>query len=113
MTDNPIRDYWLSHQSEAVGLPRLQCADGFTMSVQASATHYCEPRAYLHSGDYSHWEVGFPNEADELLMPYVENEDKPTTTVYGYVPTEVINQVIAKHGGIIGAVKTTRRKRRA
>jgi len=101
--DNLIRDYWLNHQPQKITVPRLKCADGFVMSVQASATHYCEPRAYLVSGDYNQWEVGFPNKEDELLMPYAEEEDFPTDTVYGYVPTQVVNEVIAKHGGIVNA----------
>ena len=33
-------------------------------------------------------------------MPHVEDASKPTDTVYGYVPIEVIEQVITKHGGL-------------
>jgi len=101
MSDNPIRDYWLSHQPQAIAIPCLECADGFVMSVQAGATNYCKPRTYLFSGKYSHWEIGYPNEEEELLMPYAEDEDYPTDTIYRHVPTQIINEVIAKHGGII------------
>jgi len=80
--------------------PRVTCGDGFVMSVQASHAHYCTPRDYVADGSYSEWEIGFPSARDELLMPYVEDASCPTETVYGYVPTEVVDAVIAAHGGL-------------
>jgi hypothetical protein len=77
----------------------LRCQDGFTMSVQASYYHYCTPRITLCS-HYSEFEVGFPSQVEDLLMPWAEDPEKPTETVYGCVPEEVIDQVIEKHGGI-------------
>jgi hypothetical protein len=87
-----------------IHLPRVECADGFTMSVQGNNGAYCEPRD--DSGVYSEMEIGYPSEKEELLMPYMEQafsdkETDPTDTVYPYVPVEVILQVIAKHGGCI------------
>lgn len=76
----------------------LTCADGFTMSVQASHFHYCEPRK--DRGPHTKFEVGFPSEVEPLLMDYAENPDDPTQTVYGWVPADIVDQVIAKHGGI-------------
>jgi hypothetical protein len=81
---------------------RIQCVDGFSMSVQASDTHYCTPRT-TGLGFYNAYEVGFPSEAEPLLMEYAEDESIPTGTVYGYVPVQVIVNVIVKHGGITGA----------
>ena len=68
-------------------------------SVQAGAGLYCEPRANLESGEYTACEVGYPSQKEELLMPYIEDPTKPTEAVYPYVPVEVIEQVIEKHGG--------------
>ncbi len=82
-------------------VPPVRCADGFEMSVQASASHYCTPRN--SSGPWTHYEVGFPNEVEELLMDYAEDAEDPTDTVYGWVPEAVINEVIEKHGGIVNA----------
>lgn len=78
--------------------PRLICKDGFSMSVQASQYHYCKPRV---DGvvEYEEVEIGPLNEKEELLIPYAENPDE-TYTVYPYVPIDIINQVIEKHGGI-------------
>ena len=77
----------------------IECADGFTMSVQASETNYSMPRT--DTGPYVEAEVGFPSERESLLMRYAEDSKQPTNTVYGYVPRQVIINVIAKHGGMI------------
>ena len=58
---------------------------------------YCEPRT--DEGPWSAVEVGFPSEREELLMEYAEDPHRPTGTVYGWVPVEVISEVIAKRGG--------------
>ena len=79
---------------------RVVCADGFSMSVQAGGTHYCSPRAVVPDDKYTTVEVGYPSAREELLMPYVEDADAPTETVYGYVPVEVVKEVVAKHGGL-------------
>ena len=33
-------------------------------------------------------------------MRYCEDESKPTDTVYAFVPFNVVNDVLEKHGGI-------------
>lgn len=80
---------------------RIVCQDGFTMSVQASQTHYSHPRVDF-APYYSEYEVGYPSEVEDLLLPYSANPTKsPTDAVYGYVPDDVVNQVIEKHWGIL------------
>lgn len=81
-------------------IDRVVCADGFSMSVQASSVHYCTPRADTDFANYTHWEVGYPSERVESLMSYVDGDGSYHETVYGYVPTQVILDVIAAHGGI-------------
>ena len=76
------------------------CEDGFEMSVQAGSGSYSAPIEDLESGEYTACEVGFPNRKEELLMPYaVEDPETPTDSIYAYVPVEVIEQIIEKHGG--------------
>ena len=83
------------------GVKRLHCKDGFSMSVQAHDRAHCSPRVDPADTDYYFKvEVGFPSEREELLMEYAEDYDNPTETVYGYVPVEVVQQVIEKHRGI-------------
>ena len=77
--------------------PAVVCSDGFRMSVQASEYAYCYPRE--NTGPHYEFEVGFPSEKEELLMEWAETPEAPTETVYGYVPADVIDEVIKKHGG--------------
>lgn len=80
--------------------PRIKCEDGFNISVQASKNMYCEPRADLSDGMYTRVELGYPSEDDELISAYAEDPERPTETIYGYVPVELVEQLINKHGGI-------------
>lgn len=90
------QDYHLRHT------PKIVCADGFTMSVQASAFHYCTPRDSF--GPWNSVEIGFPSERVEAFMPYIDGEaSDPTDTVYGYVPIELVAQAIVDHGGVAKA----------
>ena len=91
-------------------LPRIVCADGFSVSCQAGANFYSMPREDLED-EYFAFELGYPSEREELLDEYTEHdpelwllyEKEPmdyTKQVYPYVPVEVVNAVIEKHGGI-------------
>ena len=79
---------------------QVVCADGFKMSVQAHDGAYCSPRRD-NADKYKEVEVGYPSEPEELIMEYAEEPEKPTQTVYGYVPVQVVTNVLAKHGGIV------------
>ena len=77
----------------------VKCADGFTMSVQASKGSYCSPRD--DAGPYDSVEVGFPSSYDYYLHQYAEDPDKPTDTVYGWVPADTVMMCIDAHGGMV------------
>ena len=79
---------------------RVVCKDGFSVSIQASETSYSEPRE-THAERYAAVELGFPSHREELILEWAEDADRPTETVYGYVPVSTVNLMIAKHGGII------------
>ena len=78
---------------------RIECKDGFSMSVQAGAGVYCDPRDDV--GPYNSVECGFPSEYEELIIAYAESRHEPTKSVYGWVPVGIVTTVIAKHGGMI------------
>ena len=81
---------------------QITCADGYTVSVQASPSHYCEPRE--DHGPYTAFELGFPSAHDDLLTPYIEDpSEEQTGSVFGYVPLDVVEALIAKHGGLKNA----------
>jgi hypothetical protein len=77
---------------------RLKLESGFSVSVQASETHYSIPRN--DDGPYSHVEFGNPSIAETMIREYAEDRSNLLGTVYGYVPAGVLLAVIIKHGGI-------------
>ncbi len=80
-------------------LNKIVCVDGFTMSVQASEAHYCQPRD--NKGPWHTVEVGYPSEREVLFMTYAEDKKHPTDTVYAGIPIDLVVTVIDKHGGMI------------
>lgn len=80
---------------------RVICADGYSVSIQASDSAYCQPRKdFKDIAMYHSFELGFPSEKDETIMEYCEDARDPIGTVYPYVPREVVEKLIEKHGGI-------------
>lgn len=112
MSTFSLNDYLMAFRDkEGMGLPegeggykssfplakRIVCADGFSLSVQATHGAYCAPRQNI--GPWREVEVGFPSSEPELIMHRAEQPDAPTETVYGYVDIELVEQLIALHGG--------------
>lgn len=89
--------------------PHAVCADGFRISIQASQYHYCTPREDGQI-DYKQVELGYPSKEEEMILDFAEDPDDPTNTVYGYVPVEVVDKMLEKHGGIT-AYKSQRSKK--
>lgn len=85
------------HKSAFPLSKRITCKDGFSLSVQATQGAYCAPRDSV--GPWWEVEVGFPSAAPELIAHLAENPDDLTGTVYGYVDIELVEQLIALHGG--------------
>ena len=86
--------------SKRIMYERVVCKSGFTMSVQAHAAGYCTPREN-NAERYTSVEVGFPSKLEPMLMEFAEEPAHPTETVYGYVPVQIVTNVIVKHGGMI------------
>lgn len=84
------------------GLPnirRIECRDGFSVSMQADEYKYCSPRDSY--GPWHNVELGFPSaKPTAAVMQYVENPDDPTNTVYGYVPLHLVAELVDSHGGL-------------
>lgn len=83
--------------------PRIVCADGFSISVQARSSSYCLPRE--DNVPHTHMEGGFPSSKplSPELLDYAElcGTDDYTETVYGYVPREVFERELELHGGVV------------
>lgn len=89
----------VSNERKTYHRPRIVCNDGFNMSVQCGYGNYCNPRED-NEDFYTSAEIGFPNEKEYLIMEYAEDKEIPTDTVYGWVPSSIVDKVIEKHGGI-------------
>lgn len=105
---------------------RITCADGFSLSVIAGPGVYCTPRPALldglpdglvsnapkdFPGPYTAVEVGYPSERPEPWGEWIqrcEDEERPTDTVYGYVPVDMVRALIESHGGEINTEGTAR-----
>ena len=83
-------------EKEYFNRPRIYCKDGFNMSVQGSQGHYCSPRS--NQDFYHSMEIGFPSQEEEFILEFAEQKEIPTDTVYGWVPCELIQELIDKHG---------------
>lgn len=85
-----------TYRLESTPRPLAVCEDGFTISIQASIAHYCIPRV-TEDIEYKKVELGHSNIEDDLIKEYAESGNY-TNAVYGYVPVEVVDQLLKKHG---------------
>lgn len=95
----PLRVVSVAGYEYAKTRPRVVCADGYSVSIQAGEHLYSRPRS--NHGPWEAFELGYPSAADDLLSRYAEDSSRPTDTVYGYVPADVVGRLIEKHGGIV------------
>jgi hypothetical protein len=80
--------------------PKIECSDGFALSVQGHYGAYSSPRDDF-ADSYRQVECMGAPMADELLAPYErECNGGDDWMVYPYVPVEVIVALIEKHGGL-------------
>lgn len=78
--------------------PRIQCADGFSISVQADSAKYCSPRESV--GPYLEVECGFPMQGKDEVASIDGWDEYGGHPVWGYVPVSLVEELIASHGGI-------------
>ncbi len=79
---------------------RIYFNNGGDISVQASSYHYSMPRD--DQGPYTHIELGYPSQGTKIpdsLLGYAES-DSIYKTVYPYVPSSVVKELIDANGGI-------------
>ena len=91
---------------------RVYFNNGGNISIQASRTAYSEPRDNF--GPYTEMELGYPSKdtvLPESVLKYVEqsatynddgsyNGNDPYNSVYPYVPSSVVKELIQANGGI-------------
>lgn len=90
---------------ESVRRKRILCADGFSISVQASSVHYCEPRdnRFANIRDYELVECGYPEGPDgcehEVPQWFEKFRECGDSKVFPYVPIMKVMELIDAHGG--------------
>lgn len=84
-----------------VPLPRpyVICKDGYKISIQANRHMYCVPKRN-RADSYSRVELGYPNREDDLIADYAEVPWDIRQCIFGYVPVEIVDRLLEKHGGI-------------
>ena len=109
LSEDPL----MKHMMTSSRLPHIVCEDGFTMSVQVGYSLYSTPKKIAKR--YSEVEIGYPSDHEPLIEKWAEftpfeDDEEPdyTDTVYPYVPVEVVDKVLKKHGGI-DLIETLRR----
>jgi hypothetical protein len=93
MTVDELQGYMTKFRGKHNQVPVISCQDGFQMSVQASESHYCEPKQ--NHGPWSKVEIGYPKPYEPALEQWHDMDN-----IYVFVPIEVVCEVIEKHGGV-------------
>lgn len=83
-----------------IKMPRVECADGWNVSIQAGAFAYSIPRE-PGAEEYKAFELGYPSDWEPLLEEYAEDPSNFTETIFPFTPTEVVEEILRKHGGIV------------
>lgn len=78
--------------------PRLVCADGAMLSVQASTAHYCSPRNDEGPwGLVEVWCITGPSGRPVYPRSFGSGgKENP----YGWLPVALVNKFIHRHGGL-------------
>lgn len=91
-------DFVLQSLNDYQVIQPICCVDGFNISVQASAGHYCAPRD--SKGPWTEVECGFPSEDVTTLADYREGDGRDKDCIFPWTPIHLVNELIAAHGGI-------------
>jgi len=82
-------------------LPAIVCKDGFKLSVQASAGHYCYPQKLCRFELYSDFEVMFLSNLNEVDIKLLQSHDySDNWDIYEFVLRSLVEEIIKNHGGI-------------
>ena len=83
-------------------LPRIYCMDGFNISIQVNRGNYCASENGTREFGLTWQEVewGFPSEQIDGVKFNAEDEDNTMGTVGAFVPMNLIEGLVAEHGGL-------------
>jgi len=91
-----LNEWFASTIHEVPEVQALICKDDTSLSVQASAFHYCYPRID-NSAKYEEVEVWqVTSKVPNSWLEYGDPEDNP----FSYIPVKLVEEFIDSHGGI-------------
>ena len=105
LTDNGIECTQMSmekvYDDKYFHLPRVYCKDGFSISIQICKSSYSGSENGIRTFgiDWKLVEWGFPSQPIDGEK-YMSEDTETTTSVGGYVPVELMEELIEEHGGI-------------
>lgn len=78
-------------------IPSVKCVDGFWISIQGHRGAWSEPSKELRNiYEYDEMEI----KVSELLPERFNQYRDGDSSIYGYVPVEMIEALLVEHGGI-------------
>lgn len=78
-------------------IPAVKCADGFWISIQGHEGAYSKPRQTCYNiYEYDEMEIKTSEVLPERFNQYRDGD----SSIYGYVPVEIIESLLVEHGGI-------------
>jgi len=92
-----IKEFMKTKRKPDGSYPRIFCKDGFSMSIYASAEHSCVPKVD-NAKEYFMVEVRFPVPQEDMLWAYYDT--LAGMGIYTFVPVDVVQQIVDKHGGL-------------
>lgn len=105
-TNEFLREHYTpNHMGRYMSRPRAKCADGYSVSIQAGtgAGVMCWP--HEDTDKFTHVMLNTPSVLDEELLPYRMDLNDDHEIFFFFVPVEVVDKVLEKHGGIVGTEK--------
>lgn len=89
-----------ANYDEYFKIPKIQCKDGFSISIQISNGNYCSSEnGYRQFG--LNWETvewGYPSQHHDLLQK--SSQDSNVTQSIGCIDIDEIEEILYEHGGI-------------
>lgn len=88
------------YQEKFFLIPRIECKDGFSISIQVHNGAYCESEnGYRQFGyEWKRVEWGFPS--SKIDSDLYNAEDENTTESVGSCEIDLIDKLIEEHGGL-------------
>ena len=98
-----LHDHYIPNDhGKYVPRPRVKCADGYSVSIQAGDGDgiFCWP--HVDTDYFTHVMMHHPTVLDEELLPYRMDLNDEHEFFFFFVPVAVADKVLEKHGGIDG-----------